>query len=264
MSSLHRTTAAGALLGMGAAAVLAWAVLPPAAATQPGEAKALAELVKRVTKLEAEMAELRQALVKAGGGAVDHAAQAKNCAKVAHLRAADLLQRAQNLHAVLRDVVAIKVAGPGLNGKINDLNNDLCTLWMKMAGSGLGADPYLDGIQIGASGVATPKPPSDLGIPGPYAAMGLPRLYEMYLEESGITGKAAAAKATAFKKLVLPYANPGVFPHREFYERAYNDYRNGQNQFTPQYQADLQALDQWLMQLEEVLAKVPGHFEKTP
>jgi hypothetical protein len=63
---------------------------------------------------------------------------------------------------------------------------------------------------------------------------------------------------------VKPYANPAVYGHRDFNERATNEYRQGRGLDTPQYGKDLKALDQWLTDLEEVLSKVPAYFDKAP
>jgi hypothetical protein len=262
-----RTSVARAVLVASLLAVVSSAVLRPAGAGEPlcggRDGDAIAELKKRVAQLEAEVAEMRKALRRAGG-VPDHATEIKNVSQVAKLRAADLLQRAQNLHAVLREITSGNLAGQALHARINDLNNDLTSLWMTMAGSGLGRDPYLDNIQLSASGFGSAKPPPDLGIPGPYVALGLPRLYQRYLEASAVKGKAAEEKQAKFDKLVEAYANPGVYRHRAFGDRAYNDYRNGKGLFTPQYEADLKALQQWLTALEAVLQRVPAYFDKAP
>jgi hypothetical protein len=236
------------------------------AAKLPGEGREeneLAELKKRVTKLEAEVAEMRKALLLAGGAA-DSASESKRVREIAKLRSGDLLQRAQNTHATLREVMNGKVPGQAIQSKINELNNHLTTLWMKVAGYGLGRDPYLDHIQLSDSGFGGATPPPDYGIPGPYVGIGLPRLYERFLEMSGARGKAAEKASVDFKELVQAYSNPAVFRHRDFYERAYGEYRQGKALFTPQYAADLKALDQWLTDLEAVLGKVPGYFDKVP
>jgi hypothetical protein len=92
----------------------------------------------------------------------------------------------------------------------------------------------------------------------------LPRLHERFLEATGAKGKAAEKASSDFKKLVQAYSNPAVYKHRNFNERAYGEYRQGKGLFTPQYVADLKALDQWLTDLEAVLGKVPGYFDKAP
>ena len=59
-------------------------------------------------------------------------------------------------------------------------------------------------------------------------------------------------------------ANPAVYQHPDFGERAYSEYRQGKGLFTPQYGADLKALDQWLTDLEAVLEKVLAYFDRAP
>jgi hypothetical protein len=266
MPSTNAVRHAGALL-LAACLVAGVGLTPPAAhAARPrgGPEEEVAELKRRVARLEAEVAELRKALHRAGGVDADPAAEARDVREVARLRCADLLQRAQNAHAVLREVMNGQAAGPALQARINDLNNDLSALWLTLAGYGLGRDPYLDDIRLSDSGFGRAKPPPDLGIPGPYAAMGLPRLHERFLGASGAKGEAAAMAAADFRRLVQPYANPAVFPHRAFSERAYGEYREGKNLFTPRYADDLKALDRWMTDLEDVLAKAAGHFEKAP
>src|SRR5262249_3815442 len=156
-------------------------------------------------KLEAEVAEMRKAFLRAGG-ATDGATEAKHIRDVAKLRAEDLLQRTQNTRALLRDITGGKFAGDQLHTKINDLNNDLTGLWFKLAGHGLGRDPYLDNIQVSDSGFGRASAPPDYGVPGPYAALGLPRLHQRYLEATGIKGKDADKRHAEFKKLVKAYS----------------------------------------------------------
>jgi len=232
-------------------------------AVQRGDEEEIAKLKKRVARLEAEVAEMRNAFFRAGGS-TDSATEIKQITEVAKLRGADLHQRTKNVHAVLREVKDGKLAGKELQARINDLNNNLGDLWIKMASYGLGMDSYLDNIQLSNSGISRANPPPDNGIPGPYVSLGLPRLHERFLEASGIKGRAAEKKIAEFTKLVHAYANPGVYPHRDFGERAYNDYRAGKNLFTRQYDADLKALDQWLTDLEAVLQKQSGYFKRLP
>jgi hypothetical protein len=263
MSLTTNSISVRVLVVTGALLVGLWATSLHSEARQPPGEGEIAELKKRIAKLEAEVAEMRKSLRQAGG-IPDSAAEIKNVREVAKLRSADLLQRAQNTHAVLREVMTGKAAGQALQNRINDLNNDLTTLWMVLAGYGLGRDPYLDNIQVSDSGFGRAKLPPDHGIPGPYVGIGLPRLHERYLEESGVRGKAAEKLRSDFRNLVQPYSNPAVYPHRAFYERAYGEYRAGKGLFTAQYGADLNNLDQWLTDLEAVLGKVPGSFEKAP
>jgi hypothetical protein len=262
------TVAAGALLAASALGAGLGMVPRHAGAVEPSggqrEDEAIAELKKRVGQLETEVAEIRKALVRAGGGTPDNTTEIKNVTEVAKLRASDLLQRAQNMHDVLREVRNGKLPRQALQIKINDLMNDLGALWFKVAGYGLGRDPYLDNITVSNSGFSRATPAPDLGIPGPYVSIGLPRLQERFLEASGVKGAAAQKKTAEFKKLVKAYSNPAVYQHRDFGERAYNEYRQGKGLDTPQYAADLKALDQWLTDLEAVLEKVPAYFDKSP
>jgi hypothetical protein len=266
--SLRNTGVVGALLLLVLVLTVGPALAPRDAGAAGGgggkDRETVADLKKRVARLEAEVAELRKALLRTGVVKIDPATEVKNVRTIAGLRVADLLQRARNVHAILREIRGGKVVGRALLVRINDLNNDLGTLWLKMASYGLGRDPYLDSIQFDSSGFSRPALPPDHGIPGPYPVLGMPRLYERLLEATGVKGKAAKQKRAEFTKLVRPYANPGVYPHRAFYERAYREYRDGRSLFTPRYGADLKALDGWLLDLEIALGKVPAFFERAP
>src|SRR5262245_42715747 len=104
------TTVSGGLLIVTGALLVGVCLTPrhaPAAKPAGGgrEEEDIAELKKRLTTLEAEVAEMRKALLLAGGGAADGAAEVKRLREVAKLRSADLLQRAQNTRAVLREVM---------------------------------------------------------------------------------------------------------------------------------------------------------------
>jgi hypothetical protein len=198
------------------------------------------------------------------GSGPDKATEIKRVREVAKLRSAELLQRAKNTHAILREVMKHNAEWTTRFSDINGLNNGLTALWIKLAGHGLGSEPYLDNVQLDDTGFNRPQPPPDFGIPGPYVRIGLPRLYERFLEASGATGEAAEKMSADFKKLVQAYSNPEVYPHRAISQRAYAEYRLGKALFTPQYLADLKAVDQWLTDLETVLGKVPGYFEKAP
>jgi hypothetical protein len=266
----RRLEAASATVLLVASALLVCGCLAslPVQAAQPSgggrDDDNIRELKERVAKLEAEVQAMRRAFRQAGGGISDNAVEINNVREVAKLRSADLLQRAQNTHAILREVMGRTDATQELKIRINDLKNDLSALWIKLAGYGLGRDPYLDNIQLSASGFSQAKPPPDHGIPGPYPAIGLPRLHERFLEASGVKGKAAEKMGSDFKKLVHSYSNPAVYQHRAFEERANMEYREGRGLSSPQYHANSQALDQWLTDLEAVLNKVPAFFEKAP
>jgi RNA polymerase sigma factor (sigma-70 family) len=203
-----------------------------------------------------------QLCIQPGGGPTDGTAEIKHIKEVAKLRTTDLRQRTQNVHALLRDVKNGKIAGRALQGKINELNNDLAELWFKMASFGIGGEPYLENIRVSDSGFGRASAPPDYGIPGPYAAWGLPRLHERFLVISGVKGKAAEKKNAEFMKLVQAYSNPAIYQHRDFNERAYNEYRQGEGLFTPQYEKDLKDLDQWLTDLDTVIQKQTAYFDK--
>src|SRR5262245_43939495 len=135
------------LLGLSALLVRDGDGTPRARAAAPddgGKGEELAELKKRVAKLEAEVAALR----KAQTGSVETATEIKNLTELAKVRSAELLQRTQNTRDTLREVLKNKNAGAALQTKINDLNNELTALWLALAGYGLGKDPYLDDIQL--------------------------------------------------------------------------------------------------------------------
>ena len=263
MSLKKSTVATVELLMATALTVGLWEFSRQTAVSGPDDRETIAELKKRVAKLEAEVAEMRKALLRAGG-ITDSATEIKQISEVAKLRIADLQQRTKNTHAVLRDVRGGVLVGRALRAKINDLNNDLTSLWAKMASYGVGRDPYLDNIQVSDSGSIRASSPPDHGLPGSYASLGLPRLHERFLEAAGAKGKVADTKKAEFKKLVQAYSNPAVFTHREFNDRAYNEYRDGKNLFTPQYMADLKALDLWLTDLADVLEKQSRYFDKLP
>ena len=191
--------------------------------------------------------------------ATTSANEVENIRTIATRRIAELRQYAQNVHTLLREIKNGQIEQPGLLNRVNDLNNDLAGLWLKIAGYGLGTDPYRDNIQLSSSGFSRPEPPGDYGISGPYTFWGLPRLYERFAELSGHSGQASPSK-DEFAKLVYAYSNPALYPHRDFYERAYADYRLGQKLSSPQYTTDLETLDQWLSELENALDQVPAYF----
>src|SRR5262249_12932873 len=78
------------------------ASLPAHAGTRPEEE--IAELKRRVAKLEAELAAMRKAF-RLAGGAPESTTEIKNIREVAKLRAAGLLLRARNTHALLQAVL---------------------------------------------------------------------------------------------------------------------------------------------------------------
>src|SRR5262245_29212653 len=114
MSRRNKTVTASVLLVTGAFLVSVCAASLHAPAAQPPgggrEGEDIADLKKRVAKLEAELAEMRKALRQAGGGVPDSVSEIKNVREVAKLRSAELLQRAQNTHDILREVMKSKAA----------------------------------------------------------------------------------------------------------------------------------------------------------
>lgn len=196
----------------------------------------------------------------AGTSALPPSPEAIAISDIANLRLRDLLRRAQALHMLLQEIIQGQIAQPGPLNRLNDLNNGVVDLWGTLAGYGLGDDPYHDHIQVSSSGFISGKGTPDFGIPGPYTALGLPRLYERFLQQTGVAQPAAQAQADQLNSILAPYANAAVFPFRDFGDRAYNSYREGKDIGSPQYNADLSGLDQWLINLEAVLARISSYF----
>lgn len=184
--------------------------------------------------------------------------EAKQLCQVIELRTRDLLLATYNLHHLLREIQNGQIQQVGMN-RINDLNGNLTSIWLNLASYGLGTDPYVD-IHIFFSGSAfsdAPLSPS-FGLPTQYRLVGMPRLYNQYLEKSSLSLTEITARQTKFLQLVQPYSNPSVFPFKNFYERAYFSYRNNQLLESAQYQEDLKVLDTWLTDLEKALMKIPS------
>ncbi len=179
---------------------------------------------------------------------------------LATLRSRDLLKLTQNVRNLLRSIQNGQIGQSGPLNRINDLNNNLVDLWSAIAGYGLATEPFPNSIQVSSSGFTAAKPAPDFGYDTAHKSFGMPRLYERFLQLTGVTGATAQTQRQAFNRLVQPYANSEVYPHQAFYERAYNAYRIGTDLGTPQYQADLQALNIWLTDLENILQIVPKHF----
>lgn len=179
---------------------------------------------------------------------------------LATLRSSDLLKLTQNVRKLLQSIRNGQIGQSGSLNRINDLNNDLVNLWTAIAGYGLATEPFPHSIQVSSFGFTAAKPAPDFGFTTAHKAFGMPRLYERFLQLTGVTGAPAKNQRDEFSRMVQPYANPGFYPHRAFYDRAYNAYRVGTDLGTPQYQADLQALDKWLSDLERVLQAVPKFF----
>lgn len=184
--------------------------------------------------------------------------EAKQLCQVIELRTRDLLLSTYNLHHLLREIQNGQIQQVGMN-RINDLNGNLTSIWLNLASYGLGTDPYVD-IHIFFSGSAfsdAPLSPS-FGLPTQYRLIGMPRLYNQYLEKSNLPLTEITARQIKFLQLVQTYSNPSVFPFKNFYERAYFNYRNNELLESTQYQEDLKALDTWLTDLEKVLEKIPS------
>lgn len=184
---------------------------------------------------------------------------AQEIAELAALRSQDLLQRAQNTHQLLREILAGNIGQASPHNRVNDLNNELVDLWMAIASAGLGTEPFQSNINVSSNGFKRPDPAPNFGFPS-YAHLGFPRLYANFLRARGVPLDAIEPQVAEFSGLVKPYANPARYPHRDFYERAYNNYREGKELDTERYTADLERLDRWLSELENVLQRLPGFF----
>ncbi len=184
---------------------------------------------------------------------------ASEIAELATLRSQDLLQRSQNTHELLREIAAGNIGPANPHNSVNDLNNELVNLWMAIASAGLGTEPYGSAIQVSSNGLQQPVTAPNFGFPA-YAQLGLPRLYANFLEARGAPVEIIQTRSAELSSLVEPYSNPARYPHRDFYERAYGDYREGRELGSEQFTADLQRLDEWLSELEVVLQKLPGLF----
>lgn len=182
--------------------------------------------------------------------------------QIVELRTRDLLQATYNLHNILIEVQDGLIERSGPLNKINDLNNDLTGLWLRIAGFGLGTDPYLGyHINVGYSGFSDAFPSPNYGIGNGFKDIGIPRLYENILSYTSLTDVEKLNKKTKFLVLIQPYSNPAVYPHKEFYERAYRFYREGKLLDIPQFTEDLETLEKWLTDLENVLSQIPGFLK---
>ena len=95
MAMLKKSTTFAAATLIASAILFVWCVAPNRAgatfsAPEQREADSIAELTKRVP-LEAELADLRKALLKAGGGAPILPSKSRTSTTVAKLRTADLI-----------------------------------------------------------------------------------------------------------------------------------------------------------------------------
>lgn len=182
--------------------------------------------------------------------------KADDFAEVIRLRIDDLSKTARSLKTLTDEIKAGKVEQPGPLNRINDLNNYLAELWFRIAGYGLGAEPYLENISVSSSGFSRAHLPPDYGINGVPTSMGIPRLYAKYLELTEKNAKARDSKYRELSAVVRSYETPAVYPHRDFYERAYASYRQGKELDSARFRDDVTSVDAWLVRLNEDLGKV--------
>jgi hypothetical protein len=181
---------------------------------------------------------------------------AQQYAEVIRLRVEDLSRTTNNLADLLGQIKAGRIDQPGSLNRVNDLNNNLVDLWTKIAGYGLGTDPYLENIAVSASGFMRAHVAPDYGISAVPQTMGIPRLYERYLELSKQDSQLKKTNERTFALTVQDYANPSIYPHKDFYERAYSQYRNGNDIPSAQFTSDLDHLQLWLNTLASNLDKL--------
>ena len=181
----------------------------------------------------------------------------KQLCQVIELRVRDLLQTTYNAHHLLREIQNGQIQQTGLN-KVNNLNNDLVDLWMNIAGYGLGTDPYTDiHIMVSSSASKDAKLAPNYGLPNQYKSIGIPRLYQQFIENSNLSSQNIQVKETKFMQLTQPYSNPAQYPFQDFFSRAYYSYRENKLLTSSQYKADLEIIDAWLTNLEKVLLQIP-------
>jgi hypothetical protein len=162
-------------------------------------------------------------------------------------RITDISRAAKNAKSLQLEIEQGKIQQPGPYNRINDLNNSLSDLWLKIAGYGLGTDPFVDNIFFSSSGFSKAQLPPDFGIPEVKQSIGIPRLFRQYLATKA-DGE-ANRKQKLLEKALAEYANPAIYPFRDFYERAYSDYRSGENIGTAQFRTDVDFIGKWLVQL---------------
>lgn len=183
-------------------------------------------------------------------------------AEVIRLRIDDLIQSARNVNSLLDEIRAGHIDQAGPLNRVNDLNNNLTDLWLKIAGYGLGNDPYPDNIFFSGSAFSRAHFAPDYGVTTVPQSIGIPRLYARFLESSDKDARSRQRKEEVLATFVQPYSNPASFPHRDFYQRAYSHYREGSGLESDQYRGDLAQIKAWLnallASLEKVGQLVPG------
>jgi hypothetical protein len=188
-------------------------------------------------------------------GSSSNVPKADEYSEVARLRIEDLQKATRNVSSLLADIKAGSIQTQGPYNRVNDLNNNLFDLWLKIAGYGLGADPYLDNIFASSSAFSRAHLGSDYGMTDVPQTMGVPRLYERFLNSSDTNPNSRDRKRQELNLVVQGYVNPAIYPHRDFYERSYSQYRNGQDIQTEQFKNDLERIDSWLRELTNNLEK---------
>jgi hypothetical protein len=176
--------------------------------------------------------------------------------EVAVLRIEDLQKATRNVRELLLEIKAGNIQGQGPINRVNDLNNDLFDLWLKISGYGLGADPYQDYIFASSSAFSRAHLAPDYGIQAVPQTMGIPHLYEKFLDASDPSASSRDRKQREFRVIVRAYGNPAIYPHKDFYERAYSEYRNGKEIESAGFKTDLDRVDAWLGELTDNLDKV--------
>lgn len=183
---------------------------------------------------------------------------ARQICQIIELRTRDLLQATYNVHHLLREIQNGQIQQKGLN-KVNDLNNNLVGLWLNIAGYGLGTDPYVNiHIMVSGSASSDARAAPSYGLSGGYITIGVPRLYNQYIESSSLSLQEIQRKETAFTLSVQPYANPAEYPFKDFFNRAYFSYRENKLLDSAEYKEDLRVIDVWVTSLEKVLEQIPS------
>jgi len=127
---------------------------------------------------------------------------------------------------------------------------------VKVAGYGLGAEPYVENIFVSSSGFSRAHLPPDYGIKDVPTNMGIPRLYRKYLGLTEHNAKVRDSKYRDLSTLVRAYENPAIYPQRDFYKRAYASYRQGKELDSARFRDDVTSVDAWLVRLSKDLDKV--------
>jgi hypothetical protein len=169
---------------------------------------------------------------------------------VINLRLHDIDKAADNLLVLVQSIKEGNVGVANPLNRFNDLNNELWDLWLKIAGYGLGADPYLDNISASSNGLQQPKSAPDYGIVSVSTKIGIPRLFDAYQEPLDFEQSKKDLKSIQLQKNLSYYSNPSVYPFKDFYERAYSHYRLGEKIDGADCSNDLNKIQKWLKDLK--------------